>query len=997
MRRNYLIPKKLEHLILSLIMLFSISLSGQITIQGNISSSEDGLGLIGANVQIKNTSIGTITDFDSHFNIEANSKDDILIISYIGYHTQEFRIGDQTVFEIQLKTDAFLIDDIVVLGYSEKSKTEISGAVTSLSADDINKVTVNSVEDMLIGKVAGVHIQSAGGQPGNAAQIRIRGVGSVFSPQAPLIVVDGIIGGSYNPNDIASVSVLKDAAATGLYGSQAAAGVIVITTKIGVSEKPQVQASVLRGIKQATVGNFQLMSGEELYNYHKLVYDPQVFGSVRPSVLRTRDFNWIDESFSEAQVQRYSLSINAKKEKFNYYISADYFDDEGTALNSEYKRATLNTKIAYQMTDRFKLTTRVFTQTYWAKYPHYTYTESPFRSVPWDQPFDEKDRPTLDIRDWYSNVPSNIFHSNQFNDYGGKGTSFEGNLWLDYKINDWLKLRSQNSASAGFNKSNSVQSALSIEGAPTQGVIGSVVSFSNSYGTTNLLFADKSFGQHAISALAGMEGGVFVEEFDIGGNGFGIFPGQEILSAAGTTTSSGNKRESKSFSILSQLNYNFAHKYFITASFRRDGSSKFGPSNRYANFYTAAASWLISNEDFFKGIKDKVNYLKVRASYGAIGNETFPDNTFYPYFPSYSFLYSYNNESAAFPTNVGNPSLSWESSYPANFGIDLGLFNRLELNIDVYNTTTKDLLFQDPSAYSLGFQFQWKNIGEINNKGIELNLNTDVIKTKNLNWNLNINLGSNSNEMIKLSDKGIEQIEISTNDIFQVFRVGDAPFSWYMPRWMGVDPANGDPQWETITYDDNGNETSRGVTNSYPAATFQNVGNPFPKLTGGLSSNLSWKAFTLQASLSFVYGNDIYFATRKEIDNDGANNNVNAIKLTDDESRWQQPGDIATHPKPRLGGNKNGHEHSSRYLEDGSYLRLRNVSLSYDLPESLISKIGLEQFRLRISGDNLLTWTKFSGMDPDVPLYSNSFSLPGLSIFKYPISKQVLVGIEIRF
>jgi TonB-linked SusC/RagA family outer membrane protein len=983
---------------LMLLLGFSTLMVAQTTISGKVTSDDNTEGLPGVNVVVKGTATGTITDQFGVYEISNLGEDAVLVFSFIGYGEQEIAIAGKNTIDVHLKSVENILNEVVVLGYSEKSKTEISSAVSSLDMEEIDKVTVNNVEDMLVGKVAGVQVQSASGQPGEAAQIRIRGVGSAFSPQSPLIVVDGIIGASYNPSDIESVSILRDAAATGLYGSQAAAGVIVIKTRSGSTEKPVFTAKVLRGIKQASVGNYQVMNADELWEYHKSVFDPNVFNSLRPSSLRKQDYDWIANSFSQADVQRYYLSASAKKDKFSYFISGDYFDDEGTALGSDYKRLTLNTKISYQMTERLKITTRVFGQTFNASYPHWTFTESPFRMMPWDNPFDAEGNAVKDIGDWYSNVPNNIFHSSEYNNYTGEGSSFEGDLWLDFQIFDWLSLSSQNVVGSGYGKYAEVESPLSLEGGPVSGRIGNSVNFSKSIGTTNLLRFSHNFDIHSISGFAGMEAGSYIEEFNIGGSGIGIFPGQEILSAAGTTTASGNKRESRGFSVLSQVNYNFNKKYFATASFRRDGSSKFGPSNRYANFYTAAASWLLSNEDFMAPLKDKIHYLKLRASYGAVGNETFPNNTFYPYFPSYSFIYQYNNNSAAFPVNLGNPSLSWESSFPANVGIDIGLFNRFEINIDAYHTVTKNLLFQDPTAYSKGFQFQWKNVGSIQNQGIELTLSGDVIRSEDFQWNLGLNLAANQNKMLKLSDKEVDQIQISANDIYQVFREGEVPFAWFMPKWLGVNPDKGDPQWETIEYDENGNETGRGITSSYSEATFQPVGSPFPDFTGGLSTLVAWKGLSLQVTTSFVYGNDIYFATRKEIDNDGANNNVNAIKLADDESRWQQPGDIATHPKAKQGGNKNAHEHSSRYMEDGSYFRIRNATLSYELPYAWVNRIGLEQFKLRISADNLYTLTNFSGMDPDVPLYrSSSYDMPGLSSFKYPISQQYLIGLEIKF
>lgn len=990
--------RRLKLLLLAFLTAFTAGLTAQVTVSGTVISEDEQIGLPGVNIIVKGTSLGVTTDADGNFTIAANSKEDVLVFSYIGYQTKETRIGDNTFLRVELSLDVQIFEEVVVLGYSEKTKTELSSAVVSLDAEEVNKVTVNNVEDMLIGRVAGVQVQNASGQPGQAAQMRIRGVGSAFSPQSPLIVVDGIVGASYNPNDIESITVLKDAGATGLYGSRAAAGVVIITTRSGRSAKPVIQARVLRGIKQAETGNFQMMNADELWNYHKLIFDPQSFPTIRPAELRKRDYNWVDNAYSDATVQRYFLSINSKRDKFDYYISADYFDDEGTALNSAYERLTLNTKVNYQLTDRLNITTRIFGQTFKAKYPHWTFTEGPFRMIPWDNPYDENGDPVFNVSNWYSNTPNNMFHSSIYNRYGGNGSSFEGNMWVEYRIFDWLKVTSWNSAGAGFSKYEEIESPKTVEGAPTNGRIGNSVSFSQSFGSTNLLRFDKSFDVHAISGFAGVEGGAYVEEFDIGGSGLGIFPGQEVLSVAGNTIANGNKRESRGFSILSQLNYNYDQRYFLTASFRRDGSSKFGPENRYANFYTVAGSWLISNEQFFND-NSAVHYLKLRGSYGSIGNETFPNNTFYPYFPSYSFIYQYNYGSAAFPINLGNAALSWESSNPLNVGLDIGFLNRFEVNLDFYNTITRDLLFQDPTAYSQGFQFQWKNVGEIQNTGLELAFDGLVVNRGSFKWNLGFNIGTNQNKLLKLSDKDVEQIQVSANDIYQVFRKDEVPFSWFMPKWLGVNPDNGDPQWEKIIYDpDSGAEIGREVTNSYSQATFQVVGDPFPDFTGGFNTVVSWKGLALNASLAFVYGNDVYNATRKEIDNDGANNNVNALKLQDGWSRWERPGDVATHPKPTLGGNKNAHEHSSRYLEDGSYMRVRNVTLTYDLPATVISRLGLQQLQLRLSADNLFTISNFSGMDPDVPLYRTStFDLPGLSAFKYPISRQILAGIEIQF
>jgi TonB-linked SusC/RagA family outer membrane protein len=985
---------------LLLFLLFCATVTrAQVKISGVVTSSDDRLPLAGVNVFVKGETRGTVTDNNGYYLIEIDSRSDTIVFSYIGYQTQELSPGTGDELKIVLEPEVRELEEIVVMAYTEKSKSEISSSVVSLSAEQINDVTANNIEDLLIGKAAGVLVENATGQPGEAAQMRIRGVGSAFSPQTPLIVVDGIIGGSYNPNDIESVTILKDAGATGLYGSQAASGVIIITTKKGKKGKTEFNFRVNRGIKHPETGNFHVMNGNELWQYHKLVFDPAVFASVRPSYLKTLNYDWIGNSFTPAGIGDYYLAVSGGRDKVSYHVSADFRDEDGTAIGSDFKRINLNSRFIMELTERVTLSAKISGSGSKSSSPHWTYTETPFRMIPWDYPYDSLGNPIRNVSNWFSNTSSNIFHSSKYNSYGGSGAGAGTDIELDIRIFDWLNFSSLNSVGIGYGKYEEVESPLTAEGSSSNGIIRNYLSYSTSFGSINLLKFKRTFGKHSVSGLAGIEGGTYYEEFDVGGIGQGIFPNQNILSVAGSGIPSGNKRESRSISYLSQVNYNLMSKYFVTASFRRDGSSKFAPENKYGNFYSFAASWLISNEDFLNDAIPSIHLMKIRASYGAVGNETFPNNTLYPYFTSYSFVYKYNNESAAFPANLGNAYLSWETSYPLNIGIDYGMFDRFEINIDLYNTITRDLLFQDPSAYSKGFKFQWKNVGEMQNRGIELSGSGDIIRTSSMNWNLFFNIGANKNKLLKLSDKDISQIELNANDIYQVLKEGEEAFLWYMPKWLGVDPDNGDPLWENIIYDpETGEEIGREATNSYSQADFQPVGSPFPKFSGGFGTVVSWKGLTLSAAFNYVYGNKIYNATRKEIDNDGANNNVAAMKLKEGWSRWSQPGDIATHPLPVLGGNHNSYEHSSRFLEDGSYLRVRNVKLTYALPFAWVHRILLGGLNLSLSADNLHTWTNFSGMDPDVGLYRTStWDLPGLSYFKYPISRQYLITIEINF
>jgi TonB-linked SusC/RagA family outer membrane protein len=629
-------------------------------------------------------------------------------------------------------------------------------------------------------------------------------------------------------------------------------------------------------------------------------------------------------------------------------------------------------------------------------------SEGAFRLQPWDQPTDANGDLIYNVSDagWLSNLISNPYHSEQYNREGGYNMDGTANISLDIKIFDWLKISSWTTVGMGYGKYESIYSPKSFEGAADNGRIANSVSLDQSVGNTSLLKFNKTFGLHGLDGLLGTEIGSYKSERDLGGEAIGFLHGQQVMGVAGAQEQpSGTIIESRGVSFLSQVNYNYNKKYFATVSFRRDGDSRFAPSNKYASFFTYAASWLISNEDFLKD-NNSIHYLKLRASYGAVGNSSFPDDSYYPYFPSFTAAGIYNGQSPYFPEVPGNYDLTWETSYPLNVGIDMGFINRIEINIDFYDTRTKDLLFRNPLPSSKGYEFQWANVGEIQNTGVELALNAAAIKTKDITWNINFNISANSNKLRALSDKeSVTEMVISRGDLSQILLIDGAAFDWYMPKWLGVDEDNGEPLWEDIIFDDDGNEIDRVATNIYTDAAedYQVMGSPFPDFAGGFGTYFSYKGFSINATFSYSVGNMIYHSSRQESDNDGENVSVNSLVLQKGWSRWENPGDEATHPEPVYGGNLNSNKYSSRYLEDGSYLRLRNLSIGYDLPKSFTNKIKVQGMRITLGIDNLFTLTKYSGSDPDVPLYMGAYSLPGSQYFKYPINKQYLLGLDFSF
>ena len=1001
MNKSLLNKVRVIILVISSIFFCLANINAQINVHGKITSTVDDQPLPGATVQIQGTSKGVITDVNGDYEITVDNSDAILKFSYVGYLSEEIKVADQQEINMSLTPDILGLQEVVVTAYSEKAKTEISSSVVSLKSDDINKVTTNGIADMLIGKVAGVQAENASGQPGETADIRIRGVGSVFSPQKPLIVVDGVVGGTYNPNDIESVTVLKDAGATGLYGSEAASGVILITTKKGIKGSSEIRAKITTGYKKPEFGNFSMMNTEELYNYHKMLYSPALFPTARPDSLLNHDFDWVNNSYGKSNLTSVNVSASGANEKTNYYLSVDYMDDQGTLIGTDYHRYSVRSNVSHQLNKWLNITTNITFNHSTSDYAHWNLSEGVFRLQPWDSPYYPNGELVYNVNaaGWLSNVTANPYQSMKYNKLDNSDMDGLGNFRFGIKITDWLKIDSWTTASAATGKYEEIYSPLTYEGATNGGEIYNSIYIDKSLDHTSLLKFDRTFGNHGLDGFVGFEASKYVHEYDYGGTAYGILNGQQILGVAGQQEKPvGDKVEETGMSVLSQLNYNYLKKYFVTVSFRRDGDSKFSPRHKYATFFTYAASWLMSSEQFMQQIKF-IHYLKLRASYGAVGNSTFPSDSYYPYFPSFVAAGVYNSQSAYFPDKPGNYDLTWETSYPLNLGIDFGVFNRVELNIDYYNTHTKNLLFQDPLPTSQGYTYQWKNVGEIQNKGLELNVKATVIRTKDLTWDLNLNIASNKNKLLALSDKqGVNSIPIQrTGDATQILTVGGGAFDWYMPKWLGVDPNNGDPLWENIIYDANGNIIGREATNDYSLAAqdYQDMGSPFPKFSGGFGTRISYKGFSLNATFAYSYGNKIYHSGRQEIDNDGENISVNAMKLLPGWSRWQNPGDNATHPRPIFGGNMNSNKYSSRYLEDGSYLRLRNLTLAYDLPQEFAKKAKLKGLRVSLSMDNLKTWTKYSGMDPDIQLYLNGENLPGTQYFKYPISKQYLLGLEI--
>jgi len=492
-----------------------------------------------------------------------------------------------------------------------------------------------------------------------------------------------------------------------------------------------------------------------------------------------------------------------------------------------------------------------------------------------------------------------------------------------------------------------------------------------------MLKYSNTFGEHSVSALAGYEYNDY--EFEsFGATGNGIIPGGEILNVASETGAiNGYKNDYALQSYFLSTDYAYSNRYFAKASIRRDGASNFGLDSQYGNFFALGAGWNVHNEEFFKS--ESVNELKLRMSYGSVGNRP---SSLYPYQGTYRINTQYIGVPGAILSQFPNPDLEWEKSYETNIAIDTRLFKKVNATFEYYSKDTSDLLYfvslPDITAYN-GY---WENSGGVKNSGFEAAISADIITTDDFNWNLGFNIGINKNQVTELYEDADEIPRGS-----KLFKIGEDSNTWYIRKWLGVNPDDGKPLWEVV----DGDTGERTETSNWNEATLQAVGTSSPDFIGGFNTALTYKDFSLSANFSFSQGGTLYNGSRELFDSDGFYSTFNQQVLADGWSRWENPGDVATHPQAIEGGNNNSNKRSSRYLEDASYLRMTNISLSYNLPSRLLSKIGLEQVNVYVSGDNLLTITDYTGVDPSVGGLSGSASL------SYPIPKRVAFGVNVSF
>jgi len=941
----------------------------------------DGFPEMDVEVKIKGSEKVAYTDENGVFNIDAKVGD-VLLVKGKEILVTSADLGDLTA---KLGYEEIVaLETAVITGYSTQRKEEITAAVSVVDSKELLDSKSPNISNLLQGKVAGLRITSGSGQPGAAPSLRLRGRSSIYGNQEALWVVDGVIfheSPNLNPNDVETISILKDAAATSQYGSRGANGVVIVTTKRGRGQGLTINADYSSSFNTFNPGNFKVMSGSELYD---------MFGTMQgaptlPTEVRNQNFDWVDNGTKTGVVQDANLSINSNTEKSNLYSTIGYYNEEGTVKGYKYERLSARLNLDQKISDRISFKPKL-NATYTTKENRQHSLYNMYMNMPWDNPFASDGR-AINPRDegvtWYGRDLTNYYYDLQTNYSESENFDIQANLDFSWKISDAFTFESTNNVQYYTTTSTTYIDPSSIAGTAFD---GSIYQYSDRRIVrlfNQMLRYNKKIGLHNLGAYVAYEYSDY-EYKNISGTSQGIVPGTQILdNGANPFDNTGTKNDYAFQAGLAQFNYGYDNRYNFQASYRLDGSSRFGENNRYANFYAFSAGWNVSNEAFLRDSKI-ISNLKVRASYGVVGNVA---PNYYTQYGLYALSGQYDGQPALIQDQYRNPDVTWETSKDTNIGLELGLFERVNMTLDLYNKNTDGLLHFVTFPNTAGWTGYWDNIGKINNKGIEFSFNANLLNpSSEFQWNVSFNIAKNINEVKAIYNDAPIYFDAIVGGNLKRIEVGRDIDSWYLRKWAGVDAATGNALWERV------DPTTGEVTyvSNYNNATLQYVGESTPDFNGGFGTTMSYKGFTLSADFVYSSGGYAYNIGRELFDSDGAYPYYNQMKLEDDWSRWTPENTNATHPKLVFNNTSFSNKTSSRYLEDASFLRMRSVRLAYDFKAEHAKSIGLKGVRLYVSGDNLWTATKYTGADVESVISGDRTS-------NYPNPKRFTVGANLTF
>ena len=1003
------------------------------TLTGKVISADDSLPVSGATISVKGTSRSIAAGADGSFSLSITQQRTTLVVTSIGYLNNEFVVQPtQTNIIITLTKSAAKLDEVVVIGYGHQKKSDLTGAISSIKGGDITQLSTQRVDQALQGRAAGVFVLNTDGAPGGNTTIRVRGMNSINGGNNALIVIDGLQGGnlnSLNPNDIESIEVLKDASATAIYGSQGANGVILITTKLGKKGKPNVSYSYSYGIQQLRdkLGVMNAAEFAETANAYALTRNGSgatpvpIFSDAQIDYYKTHSTDWQDVIYRTAPIQDHELSISGGTDNVKYLISGGYLNQDGILVNSGYKRYSLRTNLktdiaswvsaglnwvgtkesgnsppfgsadvsflgnAVNVAPRWPATEPVYDSAgnYWVHPPGYGVPDT------WN-PLASAKEPLLD-----NNTNRNAI-----------------NAYLEFKILSDFTLRITGGAIIENVNNRTYYNQKTYEGRQNTG-LGIVDEETNSrYQNSNILTYDKIFKQHHLTVTAVAEqqyskynvSSVRASDFLVDQTGVFDLAGANIVNPSSFLT------ERVLNSYLGRINYVFADKYLLTASYRADGSSVFGANNKWGYFPSASVAWRASQEDFIKNL-NIFSDLKLRASWGITGNQAIsPYQTLSKI--SSGANYPYNGTETTdlgfYIANAANPSLKWETTTQIDFGIDFSLFNgRLNVSADYYKKKTEDLLMPRTLPGYTGFTSIIDNVGSVQNKGLEFEISGTPL-TGIVRWNSAFNISGNRNKVLNLGDVDMLGYRTtkggySVNTPFMYLVVGE-PFGQmygygYEGTWKTTEEKQaaaygqlpGDPKYRDKNHD-----------GKIDLEDFTVIGNAFPDFIFGWNNTFNYKNFELNFLIQGTKGNDLFDMNRIRLENPAEGTSTALLdRWTPEHQNTDVPAFIDQKTREEAGLTSTvaigSDQRIQRWVEDASYVRLKNITLSYTVPRSIVSRIKLSNVRIYASGTNLITITKYKGYDPEVSSYNGNDAQIGVDFSNYPPCKIYTFGLNVSF
>ncbi|WP_461126716.1 SusC/RagA family TonB-linked outer membrane protein [Spirosoma aerophilum] len=999
-------------------------------VSGRVTSSDDGIGLPGVSVTVKGTTQGTLTDASGYYRLNAGNSS-VLVFSFIGFTTLEESVTNRSVINVQLKTDVRSLSEVVVTGYGQQIKRDLTGNIAKVRAADIQDQPVTTFDQALQGKAAGVQINTGSGKLGQGIQVRVRGQSSVSASNQPLYIIDGIpvttdnlsISSSatnpladINPQDIESVDILKDASAGAIYGARAANGVVLITTKRGKAGRTNINFGAQYGSSKPT-RKLEFLNTEQYVNFYNqaaansdrieglAANDPDSYTTYMKDFYQTQGLgtygtanqastNWGDLAYQDAPYQQYDLNLNGGNEKTTFYLSGQLLDQKGILIGNALQRYAGRLNIEHQVSSRFKAgfnmgLTRTLNQRLsgdnafdnpmqMVALPPMTPATDPVTGLPVGTPPGD-----ISIPSYYNpliNIGNASFNTTVYrnisNVYGQlqimKGLTFRTEFGLDV-LNQQEELYYNSKTQRNF-------------GSPL-GLGRNRFARVENYTTNNFFNYGTAFGRSNLDATVGMsyqqsqQKTNFTEGRDFPSDAYRM-----IASAARKTDGSSSQTDYRFLSYFARANYKFADRYLLGVSARVDGSSRFGKNSRYGFFPSVSAGWVLSEESFMKNTT-AISFLKLRASYGQTGNAEIQN---FPQLGLFTGDASYGTLPGQRPSQLANPDLKWETTNQFDIGLDFGILNnRINGEIDYYNKQTTGLLLSVNVPGTTGFATQFRNVGSLENKGVEIVINTENL-TGAFRWTTSFNAALNQNKINNLQGQIIEG---GINAMSRAVE-GQPLGVYFTQEYAGVDPANGNALWYKNTTNADGS-LDRTTTSTYSQAQRVVSGSPLPKWTGGITNTFSYKGFSLSVLFNGVFGNKINFYGVGRYSS--ANGRFEDNQTVNQLAAWTKENPNTDVPEARLFYN-NGAQSSSRFILDGSFVRLRTATLSYSLPKTLVNRVKMNSVRLFVSGQNLLTFTKYAGWDPEVNAdYIVSNIAQGYDFYTAPQARTITGGINIGF